>query len=70
MHEYGSYDRREEKSVFKPSPIISPIYGIEKNPSEDNSLALENTANYEKLDQQLQKSNDFAMTLKEFQKNL
>ena len=28
MHEYGSYDRREEKSVFKPSPIISPIYGI------------------------------------------
>lgn len=55
---------------FKSSPIISPIYGIEKNPSEDNSLALENTANYEKLDQQLQKSNDFAMTLKEFQKNL
>ena len=62
-------DAQVEKR-FKSSPIISPIFGIEKNPSEDNSLALENTANYEKLDQQLQKSNDFAMTLKEFQKNL
>ena len=60
----------EVEKRFKSSPIISPIFGIEKNPSEDNSLALENTANYEKLDQQLQKSNDFAMTLKEFQKNL
>ena len=28
VHEYGSYDRKEEKSGFKPSPIISPIYGI------------------------------------------
>lgn len=28
VHQYGTYDRREEKTVFKPSPIISPIYGI------------------------------------------
>ena len=28
VHEYGSFDRKEEKTVFKPSPIISPIYGI------------------------------------------
>ena len=28
MHEYGTYERKEEKSYFKPSPIISPIYGI------------------------------------------
>ena len=28
VHEYGSYDRKEEKTGFKPSPIISPIYGI------------------------------------------
>ena len=27
-HEYGKYDRYEEKTYFKPSPIISPIYGI------------------------------------------
>lgn len=28
VHEYGTYDKKEEKSYFKPSPIISPIYGI------------------------------------------
>ena len=28
VHPYGGYERREEKSYFKPSPIISPIYGI------------------------------------------
>jgi len=28
MHEYGSISRKEEKSIFRPSPIISPIYGI------------------------------------------
>ena len=28
VHEYGTYERKEERSYFKPSPIISPIYGI------------------------------------------
>ena len=28
VHEYGTYERKEEKTYFKPSPIISPIYGI------------------------------------------
>ena len=28
VHQYGTYERYEEKSYFKPSPIISPIYGI------------------------------------------
>ena len=56
-------------SKFKATPIISPIFGIERTPSEDNSLALENTANYEKLDAQIKKQNEFSMTLKEFQKN-
>ena len=28
VHEYGTYDKRDEKTYFKPSPIISPIYGI------------------------------------------
>ena len=28
VHEYGTYEKREEKTYFKPSPIISPIYGI------------------------------------------
>lgn len=28
IHEYGTYEKIEEKGYFKPSPIISPIYGI------------------------------------------
>ncbi len=28
VHEYGTYEKKEEKVYFKPSPIISPIYGI------------------------------------------
>ncbi len=59
---------REEKK-FKSSPIISPIFGIEKEANEDVNLMLENTANYEKLDQQIQRSNDFIMSLKELKNN-
>lgn len=28
FHEYGAYEKKEEKKVFRPSPIISPIYGV------------------------------------------
>ena len=28
MQEYGCQEKKDEKTVFKPSPIISPIYGI------------------------------------------
>lgn len=28
IHEYGGYEKHEEKKAFKPSPIISPIYGV------------------------------------------
>ena len=28
VQDYGLYEKKEEKSGFKPSPIISPIYGI------------------------------------------
>ena len=27
-HEYGNYEKQKEKETFKPSPIISPVYGI------------------------------------------
>ena len=37
VHEYGTYERKEEKTTFKPSPIISPIYGIlDKNYKKDD----------------------------------
>lgn len=59
----------QESFKYKPSPIISPIYGIEKTKSQ-NDLELENTANYEKLDEEIKKTNDFIMTLKDLQKHL
>lgn len=60
-----------EEKKFKSSPVISPVYGIEHpeiNPSSD--IELENTANYEKLDEEIRKTNEFLMTLKELQKKL
>lgn len=59
----------EEIKKFKSSPIISPIYGIEKEVS-DNDMELENTADYEKLDQEIKKTNEFLMTLRELQSKL
>lgn len=59
-----------DSKKFKSSPIISPIYGIEKTNSSSNELELENTANYEKLDEEIKKTNEFLMTLKELQKKL
>lgn len=35
--EYGIYEKKEERTYFKPSPIISPIYGIlDKNYTKDD----------------------------------
>ena len=51
---------------FKSSPVISPLYGIRPQ----SELELENTANYEKLDEEIKKTNDFIMTLKELQSHL
>ncbi len=57
---------------FKSSPIISPIYGIEKKDTDmsPTELELENTANYDKLDEEIKKTNEFLMTLRELQKKL
>lgn len=56
-----------QSGTFKKSPVISPIYGIEK---EQDYLELENTANYDKLDEEIRKTNEFLMTLKELQRHL
>ncbi len=53
--------------TFKSSPVISPIYGIEGKQTE---LELENTATLQKFDDEIRKTNEFVMTLKELQKNL
>lgn len=60
------------------SPIISPIFGFEKDlkPQEvkpfftPSSMEFEQTADYEKLDLELRKTNDFLRQLKELEKNL
>ena len=59
----------QETYKYKPSPIISPIYGIEKT-TQQTDLELENTANYEKLDEEIKKTNEFIMSLKDLQKHL
>ena len=61
-------DKRSLVSKFKSSPIISPIYGVETKAKE--SLQIENTANYEKLDAEIKKTNEFLTKLKELQKKL
>lgn len=61
----------QESRKFQSSPVISPVYGIEKKPvTEATEISLENTANYDKLDEEIKKTNEFLMTLKELQKNL
>ncbi len=40
MYEYGSYEKKEERCYFKPSPIISPIYGIlDKNYKKEDVVS-------------------------------
>lgn len=58
-----------DTGIFKSSPIISPIFGIEDS-NLNNDMEFENTANYEKFDNEMRKTNEFIVTLKELQKNL
>lgn len=58
----------KEAKKFTISPVISPIYGLQK--STQAELALENTADYEKLDEEIKKTNDFLSTLKDLQNKL
>lgn len=71
LDDFNTIKTNEVKEVkkFKSSPIISPIFGIEKK-EVVNDLELENTANYEKLDAEIKKTNEFLMTLKELQNKL
>ena len=64
----ATIDSVDTVKKFKNSPIISPIFGIERN--DNNDMALENTANYEKLDAEIKRTNEFLLTLKDLQKKL
>ncbi len=56
-----------DEKIFTSSPVISPVFGVSES---KESLLLEQTANLEKLNEEIKKTNEFLMTLKELQKNL
>ncbi len=62
-------NQRNKATKFKSSPIISPVYGIEKKETNE-TMELENTADYEKLDEEIRKTNEFLSTLRELQEKL
>lgn len=59
-------DVYEDKN-FKNTPVISPVYGVKQT---ESSIALEQTANLDKLNDEMKKTNEFLSTLKELRKNL
>ena len=75
VHMPETFDLKEKPQVttkFSNSPIISPVYGInmdEKDKSLDN-INLEQTANLEKLNEELKKVNEFLVALKELKNKL
>ncbi|MBQ8892731.1 MAG: hypothetical protein IJ068_07720 [Bacilli bacterium] len=61
------------KGDFTSTPILSPIMGFESDKEKAVDLAeiqLENTANLEKLDKELRKTNQFLSILNDLKKNL
>ena len=67
----------EEKNVsldefkFKSSPIISPVFGIgNDNEKMKENISLENTANLDKLNEEIRKTNEFLSMLRELRKKL
>lgn len=61
------------KGDFTSSPYLSPIVGVEYEKPISSSLAeiqLENTANLEKLDKEIRKTNEFLSILNDLKKNL
>lgn len=62
---------QEKENTYHPSPIISPIYGIEEEPVKKNTtLELEDTSNFQKFDDEIRKTNEFLSKLKELQEKL
>lgn len=60
--------KKEEKTVttgFRSSPVISPVYGIQK----ENSQSFNNSSTSD-IDDEIKRTNEFLRTLKELQKNL
>ena len=65
-------DEKKPATTFKSSPVISPIFGLENKEKveKNNVMNLENSATYDKFDEEIRKTNEFLNTLKELQKKL
>ena len=63
-----SIDEAYKGEDFINSPCVSPIEGVENQ--NLNEIQLENTANLEKLDKEIRKTNEFLNILNELKKNL
>lgn len=57
--------KKEPTTGFKSSPVISPVYGIQSEQSQNISKT-----NITEIDAEIKKTNEFLKTLKELQKNL
>lgn len=60
---------KETTTKFKNSPIISPVFGLDSNDNVSN-IEVENTANLDKLSEEIKKTTEVLNTLKELRKNL
>ena len=56
-----------EDKNFKNTPVISPVFGVKQT---ESSISLEHTANLDKLNDEIKKTNEFLSMLKELRKNL
>lgn len=56
-----------DEKKFQSTPFISPVHGVGIT---EESIQLEQTANLEKLNEEIRKTNEFLKTLKELKKNL
>lgn len=66
-------DDRVKSTKFTSTPFISPVYGMSEVEDKEQSLDninLEQTANLEKLNEELRKVNEFLVALKELRNKL
>ena len=69
IKEYGSYENKDERTYFKPSPIISPIYGVlDKNYKKEDVVSKKDvriTASYSRPNVNVDSIRNKAYGLKE-----
>ena len=69
IKEYGSYENKDERTYFKPSPIISPIYGVlDKNYKKEDVVSKKDiriTSSYSRTNVNVDSIRDKAYGIKE-----